>query len=179
MEHKTDNHSAGPVGIGGWLFLLVLMLTILGPMIAAVLLHKGIADAELQVPNLAMARPWVHYKMASWLFQAVVAMASIYAGFGLALRRDTAVVMRAHVVLWFIGPGTVLVQLLILQVFIGTDPNAVPSFIFSMIKSCVPPLIWTAYLSHSNRVRNTYGQQISENHDQSEAHGIERKVEKQ
>jgi hypothetical protein len=159
---KHPPASAGvTAGVGGWLLLLILGLTFLGPIVGAGRINADILSAESQYPNLKEVAAWGTYKSATWWTYLVVSCLSFYAGFGLAKGRDTSVVKRAKILLWVIGPVASLVMglLLPMAVFGGTDasPNAIGAYIGSLIASIIGAGIWTAYLSKSKRVKATYG----------------------
>ena len=116
------------------------------------------AAAEREYPLIKLVPEWTNYKVASWFAAAVFSAASAYAGWGLARGRTWSIVQRATVVLWLIGPATLLVfGILIPWATIGgaeefTASGGVPA----LTRSALVALAWTSYLRKSRRVRATY-----------------------
>ena len=76
----------------------------------------------------------------------------------MAKGRDWLVVRRAKAILWIAGPGFLIVQGIIIPIMIfGKTVADDPKFIGGFLASIIATSIWTAYLSKSKRVRNTYG----------------------
>jgi len=149
--------SAGPLPVGGWLILLVAGLTVLGPLVAAGQMSQSFFTVESDNPNFAALDVWQRYKSAAWWTFIGFSALSFYAGWGLAKGRTMAVVTRAKIVLWLIGPveSIALTMLLPLLIF-GRVPTE-PEVFVGILQSCIPAAVWTAYLFRSKRVRATYG----------------------
>jgi hypothetical protein len=137
----------------------MLVLLIIGPLFSASQLFVEMSEAERQFPALQKSTEWDSYKALSWWTYLVLAVVSIYGGWGLARGRDWSVVTRAKFVLWIIGPlGAVLMVTLVPFVAFGKFGDMTDGkFIGSLIASVIITLIWTLYLSVSKRVRATYG----------------------
>ena len=52
------SNSSGPVGVGGWLLLLVAGLMFLGPLMGAGRINADIMSVESQYPNLVTVAEW-------------------------------------------------------------------------------------------------------------------------
>jgi len=145
------------VGIDGWLALLVIILLVGKPLFGAANIYKEFYFAEQQFARLALVPAWTMLKVATWVTWLVVALISIYGGIGLARGKEWSVVRRAQFVLWLTGPVAVLIMGVVLPgVALGSvqvDGEVVRAFIVSAAITT----LWTAYLSFSLRVRNTYG----------------------
>lgn len=153
--HASSSIS-GPIGVGGWLFLLVVSLMVLGPLMGAGRINADIMHAESQYPNLMTVPAWGTLKSATWWSFLVVVCLSFYVGLGLAKGRDISVVKRAKILLWVIGPVASIVMgiFIPLAVFGKIEPDL--GFYGSFIASIVASAIWSAYLSRSRRVKATY-----------------------
>lgn len=84
-----------PSGVRGWLFLLVLGMTVLGPLLGAGRISADILASEREHPTLLSSALWSTYKSTSWTIFLIAAAISIYGGWGLAKRRDRSAVTRA------------------------------------------------------------------------------------
>jgi hypothetical protein len=149
--------SNGPVGVGGWLLLLVAGLMVLGPLIGAGRINSDIMSTEAQYPNLKTIEAWSTFKTITWWSFLVVCCLSFYAGFGLAKGRDMSVVRRAKILLWVIGPAASLVMGIFIPLVVFGKIESDPQLFGAFIGSIITAAIWTAYLSKSKRVKSTYG----------------------
>ena len=146
----------GPSGVGGWLLLLVIGLVI-GPVIGAGRTGAEFLSMETQHPTLHSSALWKEFKAASWFCLVAIAALSAYAGFGLARGNDWSVVKRAQIILWLTGPvGALMLGAVVPLVTLGAS-GVDSQFAGGLLVSAIPAVIWTAYLSKSKRVRNTYG----------------------
>lgn len=143
-------------GVGGWLLLLVLGLTFLGPLIGVGRINADFMSVEDQYPNLKTVAQWGTYKSAIWWTFLFVCCLSFYAGLGLIKNRSMLAVKRAKIILWVIGPLASLIVGVFLPVLVFGKSEPDPQFIGSMIASIIVAAIWTAYLSKSKRVKATY-----------------------
>ena len=156
-SHPSQSHE-GPSGVGGWLFLLVLGMLLLGPLLGVGRINADIMSAENQYPALKSIAKWSNLKTATWwTFLAIVAI-SVYGGWGLARGRDWSVVKRAKVVLWVAGPvGALIMDVIVPMATLGESNAGHAEFVGGLLASIIAAGIWTAYLSKSKRVHNTYG----------------------
>ena len=152
--------SEGTVGVGGWLLFLILGLMFISPILGVGRIYNDFMSAESQNPNLKLVAAWSLYKSATWWTFFVVCGLSFYAGLGLAKDRNIAVVKRAKILIWVIGPGANIIMSFVLPAVIfgrvEWDPNDVGAFIGALVASVLGAAIWTAYLTKSKRVRATY-----------------------
>ena len=148
-------------GVNGWLLLLVLKMTVFGPLFGAGGLYSEFSSVELQHPTFASLDAWKTFKLATWGTFVLMAGLSFYGGFGLSRGKDWSVVNRAKAILWITGPGSMVIGVLILIMTTGKAAAVVvvvgPQFIATLIASVIVAGIWTVYLSKSKRVRATYG----------------------
>lgn len=77
-----------------------------------------------------------------------------------ATGRKKAVVIRAKILLWIIGPvATIVLSFAVPLLAFGqieSDGKVVGQFLGSFMASVIGSAIWTAYLNRSERVRATY-----------------------
>ena len=157
IEDGRKKTAAGPSGIGGWLMLLIAGLIFLGPLLGAGRINADFLSSESEYPNLVFDPRWIALKRASWGTFLLICATSIYGGWGLARGYGWEMVTRAKYAIWLAGP----VGSFVLGVFVpgftfglwATNAQFVGGFIGSVLAAT----IWTAYLSKSKRVRNTYG----------------------
>lgn len=153
MQDRPDR----PSGIGGWLALLVVGMTILGPLLSMAGLNADIMLVENNNPSISSKAQWTSFKHLEWAGVLIFCAISVYGGLRLAMSRTPSAVKTAKVVLWFNYPIAVIVLGMVVPAvalddfgtFIG---SAVPALVVSLIGLS----IWTAYLSKSKRVKNTY-----------------------
>jgi len=160
-EVPGERPLAGPSGIGGWLLLLIVLLTVVGPIFGWMKMGGEFLIAEDAQPWLEYSTEWKRYKNASWLVFTISASVSVLAGLGLALERRTAAVTRAIVAMWVIGPGGNLLLALALPLLIFRsldffDESAGFRIFGILVASVIIAAAWTVYLTQSKRVANTY-----------------------
>ena len=147
-----------PYGVRGWLALLVIGMMILGPLMGAGRINSDILMVEHQYPHITSLPQWTTYKSTTWWAFLIVVAISFYGGLGLVRGRVWSVVTRAKQILWITGPLALIVMAVIIPLSVFGKTEAVsPEFIGAFIASLISAGIWTAYLSKSKRVRNTYG----------------------
>lgn len=149
----------GPVGVGGWLWLLILGLAIFGPLLAVGQTLQNIEATEKLYPNLVSVPAWVSYKSASWAVIAASCAISIAAGLRLWRGRDPSCVALAMCALWIRGPVTILADSLVTQSFLDFGVGEYfsdPKTIGTLIGATLTAAVWSLYLRNSRRVRNTY-----------------------
>jgi len=153
---KSDNDQ-GPIGVGGWLLLLIVGMMILGPLLGAARINAEIWMVEEKFPTLLSVDEWVTYKTATWWAFFVLAAISFWGGLGLAQRKGWSAVTRAKAVLWISGPVAVLILNVALPaiIFGELDVDGEP-IIGALVGTVIVAAAWTAYLSQSVRVKNTY-----------------------
>lgn len=144
--------------MSGWLGLLVVGLTILGPLSGFGKLSNEFRDALEQFPQLAGNSQWQNYKQMSWLIFTVSAAISFSAGYRLWKIHFPESVRFAILALWLAGPLGNVFYIVIAYLIFGDNlgGSVFAEMIGGTIASCVAAGIWTAYLMRSDRVRNTY-----------------------
>lgn len=151
-----STNSQGPKGVGGWLLLLVAGMLAIGPLLGAARVGSAMYFVEAQFPALKTMGEWGTYKTVMWLAFLTFAALSVYGGWGLLRGKDWSAVGRAKSILWLIGPGASLVLGVLIPKMTLSESNIDGGFVGGFIASVLSAAIWTAYLSKSKRVRNTY-----------------------
>lgn len=152
--------SGGPVpqGVGGWLLLLCLMLTVLGPLISAVLLvqhHLGLPPSLVGVRSLPVAAQVL--ALVSVPLEAGSIAYGLYAGLRLWRVQPGAVNTAKLALLWGLAAS---VLTLTLQWVAGPSSGAADGLLHTLNLGLLPDLVFFtasfAYLNKSARVRATY-----------------------
>jgi hypothetical protein len=115
----------------------------------------ALGGSELSYPALVTLSAWKTYKTITCISLFGFVALSFWGGLGLLRGRDWSVVNRAKIILWINGPIAALVMLLIIPNIILSEPidtQAITGFLSSVVSAYV----WTAYLTKSKRVQNTY-----------------------
>lgn len=150
---KQMGTRAEPVGIGGWLALLIVWMVVFRP-VAGVYMLTQLQANSLANPVILDNSNWLINTSTFWIVFLVVVSLSIYAGLRLWRDRSPAAVRTAIAVLWIYAP-VATVDLLIARAFLEgrvTWANAVVQIVINLAIAAA----WTAYLKRSRRVRNTY-----------------------
>lgn len=148
----------GPAGIGGWLAVMIVGMTVLGPLMTIGRTSGNFEAAERGNPNLLLLADWSSFKTVTWTVVLVICTISVWGGYELATKRTPAAVSRAKMVLWTIFPfSVVLLGMIIPGIMLSDGGEVAMQNIPSLVVSLIAAGIWTAYLSRSKRVRNTYG----------------------
>jgi len=141
-------------GVGGWLALLVLGMTILGPLTGFSQMTSAF-DAEIQrFHELTYNTSWRLFTQISWVVFSITAALSILGGYGLWKIHTPESVRVAIIILWAIGPVRQLFYFLAAMSIFGE--YAANSMISGIIQPVIIAAIWSLYLSRSVRVKNTY-----------------------
>ena len=147
------NSRAEPVGVGGWLALLVVWMVAFRPVAGVYMLSMMQADS-LANPTILENSSWLINTSTFWIIFLFVAALSIYGGLRLWRDRSPAAVRTAIVILWIYSP-VAAADLLIARAFVeGRVPW--PNAVLTIATNLAIAGIWTAYLMRSRRVRNTY-----------------------
>jgi Protein of unknown function (DUF2569) len=141
-------------GVGGWLLLLCLGLTVFGPAMTLYSLSAGYTESSPyfdQFPGLKVVTV-----VDALLCFALMAF-SIYAGAGLWTIRPGAVQVAKKYLLCFLGYHAVEA---ILPFLAGLPAAANEAMIVEVVKEALKGVlyfaIWYSYLNKSERVRSTY-----------------------
>lgn len=155
---SAEQAKAHPLhGVGGWLFLLVAGMMVLGPLLGAGRIGAEFASAERQYPALPSSDEWNAFKSATWWTFLAIAALSFYGGWGLAKGNGWSVVKRAQAILWISGPvGSLVISVLVPLVTFGNSNVGDAQFVGALLASVIAAAVWTAYLSRSKRVRITF-----------------------
>lgn len=144
---------AEPVGLGGWLALLVVWMVGFRP-VAGIYMLSMLQAHSVTNPLSLENSTWLINSSTFWIIFLMVAALSIYGGLRLWRDRSPAAVRTAIVILWIYSP-VAAVDLLIARAFLESRvpwPNAALTIAINLAIAAV----WTAYLMRSRRVRNTY-----------------------
>lgn len=149
--------SQSPIGIGGWLLLLVILMMIISPLIGIGETSNAILETENEHPQLINLSEWRYYKTAFWIIVLISVCASFYGGLKLVTTKNKSTIKEVIILLWLSGPIgiTMLFSLFGLSAE-SSDVTVANDYFKLLIKSVMVTTIWTLYLSHSKRVRNTY-----------------------
>lgn len=132
-------------------------MLLFGPALGAIRIGVEFLAAEARYPVLEGSPHWEAFKAGMWCAEAVIALLSAFAGWGLLRVRRWSAVRQAIAVLWLTGPvGAFVMGYAIPLATLGESSAGQPLFITSMLASFVGAAAWTAYLLKSKRVRNTY-----------------------
>lgn len=144
-------------GVGGWLGLLVLGMTVLGPFFGGTRLFGDFTAAESKAPQLVSFAPWLSYKTEIWVIFGITALISFCAGI-LLFRFKPSSVRVAITSLWVAGPIGALADIVAANSAFASDVTSEMSQAMwpSVITAAIAAAIWTAYLLRSKRVKNTY-----------------------
>jgi hypothetical protein len=145
-------------GFGGWLILLSLSLTLLGPIKRALGLKTEITNIQLEAPAMAALAAWSDYKMVAWSIVLGTCALSIVAGIRLWASTSRGVPGMAIVALWVAGPLASLSLIAAGSWFFNLRPSALlaTGAGIELLYSAVASVAWTLYLFFSKRVQNTY-----------------------
>lgn len=148
----------GPSGVGGWLLLLILLMTLLWPLRGLTDTARGFDESEREISILETGEPWARYKLATWVLLATSSALSVVAGVRLWKDHRTASVVFAVVALWLVLPARSLLYMFAEWVIF--NPEDATELLWRGLKNtaftAVIAGVWTAYLLLSLRVRNTY-----------------------
>lgn len=144
----------GPIGVGGWLLLLILQMSLIGPLIGAGQIYTELYILEHAYPALVSLSKWATYRSAIWWTFWMTTGLRVFGAWGLATGRDWSVVRRAKIVLWA-GPvgALICVGLAPLVMDVNVETAITRQVVASFMGSVTAASIWTTYLSKSKRVR--------------------------
>lgn len=132
-------------GVGGALLFLVVALTILGPLINALMTFSELQLAKEAIPAGGSREEWFVTQLVTWGLFAVYSAVSVTAGLLLLKRHKRSTILIVIGLIWLIGPILAFGVAFIVGDIVGGEGR---SIVFSVV--------WTAYLLRSKRVKNTY-----------------------
>jgi hypothetical protein len=141
----TIPSNLGPRGIGGWLLLYCLYITVLGPLIVLGLIARWMSLRNLGTPD------------ASYLLEAVRVLYGGVVGVFLLMSKPVSLYLL-KIYFGMIGAILLLAILRLASVALQTHKTIfmMPQFTSSLM-SAAYAILWFAYFRKSERVRNTYG----------------------
>jgi hypothetical protein len=154
MENDSDYETSGPSGVGGWLLLLCVGLTVFGPILGLYNISSGYKDAS---PYFDVVPGVKTLFMIDVPLSLGLVMFSLFAGAGLWGVRPGAVRTAKRYLLCLLGYSLVTLMLpYIVNMPKEMTKLVVPELIKGTFKTAIYVGVWYAYLSNSQRVRNTY-----------------------
>lgn len=151
--------NSGPVGVGGWLWLPIIGLLVLGPLASIGQTMNALEESERLYPAVLRLSAWASYKTAVWTIIAVTCAVSIVAGYRLLKDLRPQTISLAITAFWLRGPITSILDAAAAKAFIGfgiVDYFSDPRTLGSVLGATITALVWTLYFKWSRRVRNTY-----------------------
>lgn len=158
VASSTKRKAEKPLhGVGGWLGLLVIGMTVLGPFLGAARLSGAFTDTESETPQLVSFAPWVSFKTETWVIFGIAALISFCAGV-LLFRFKPSSVHVAIFALWIVGPIGAIAEIVAANTsFTSNVTPAMAQAMWGYVSGeVIVAGIWTAYLLRSKRVKNTY-----------------------
>ena len=147
-------------GVGGWLKLLIIGMTVISPLMGAGYLNSDFIALEKLMPDIVEIDKWIEFKRTTWLVFLLFAAISVYGGLGLAKNIEWSYVNKAILILWVSGPiGTIVIGIAVPIFVFGDGKTVDQGIVGAVISSIIGASIWTAYLKLSKRVKNTYVKQ--------------------
>ncbi len=154
MQEMEEKHL---YGVGGWLALLAVALTILAPLLILGGTGSEIGDVERSNPSIAENASWQGAKSALLSISVVTALFSMYAGYRLWRQFVWTSVLIAITALWVNNLVRPLLSGVALVWIMEINSSEVGGEILTtIVKGSFIAGIWTAYLLMSERVSNTY-----------------------
>ena len=157
-KNKLPVSLDGPRGIGGWLALLIVILTILSPLVKIVMLAKEFSEIEMGNPLMLLMAPYVQYKWFCWGMAWIISALSIGVGCLLWKKHEWKTVRMTICFFWVLEPLAITLLGFYLYMSFGSEvlTELLRDLPRTLVKFIVWSGIWTAYLLKSKRVRNTY-----------------------
>lgn len=140
-------------GVRGWLLLLVVILTLIGPLRSAWEVHSAFDELAKTEPGFLQSADGQDTYMGAWFVWAVTSAISFAAGMLLAFRFRRSSIWWAIAAIWLVGP--------VLSTAMALDAYAYgevmdSEYLIALAKPFGFSIIWTAYLLMSKRATNTY-----------------------
>jgi hypothetical protein len=143
-------------GVGGWLLLLCVGLTIIGPLMRL----SGIGSTLKALPRISAVMPsLVTLIYVENIFSLIITAFSVYAGYSLwAVKPNAVYKAKAFLVALVIFAVFDLFLIYMTEIPATVTNEVITQGIFGLVQSVIYAGIWSAYLSQSKRVQATYGQ---------------------
>lgn len=142
------------VGVRGWLLVLCVMLTVVGPFISFGLMAKKYAELA---PSIAGSGGLELMLYASFAIKLSIVAYGVYAGVRLWSIQPDAVNTAKRALLFGLAAGIVATAV---QVAVGPESNAHVGLLRDVMRHFIPSLVFFticfAYLNKSTRVHATY-----------------------
>ena len=149
---KPETHSQY-YGVGGWLLLLCVGMTILGPLLNLAAISSEIAESNKISAFIPEIETAVKIEVGVML---VITALGFYAGISLWTKRPNAV-LKAKIYLILLPFATILA---LYSIYMVLPPMVQQPFIrestFPVIRTVIYSIVWFLYLSNSQRVAETY-----------------------
>lgn len=145
-----------PEGVGGWLKLLVILLTVIGPLVSVLFHAAEIRKVEEVFPDIVNHPAFTRYIHFSWAILLICCVVSIIAGYRLWKYLVRKSVNSAIIALWFIALFPALAMFIYTWVTTGNVGYALAGIAGERWQFLVGTIIWHIYLRRSKRVKNTY-----------------------
>jgi hypothetical protein len=147
-EQTSDGFEpTGQKGIGGLLLAFIFLLG-LGAIVRLSGAFSQLDMAEVNDPTLIGLVKWESYKTNVQIVALIDFFVSIATGVILIWVRKPLAVYTAISTIWLLGPARALLAFKIFE--------APGNLMEALVLSCMIPVIWTAYLLRSHRVKLTY-----------------------
>lgn len=145
-----------PEGVGGWLKLLVILLTVIGPLVSFFFHAAEIGKAEALFPDIVNHPAFTQYKHFSWAILLICCIVSIIAGYRLWKYPVRKSVNSAIIALWFIALFPAIAMIVYTWATTGNVWYALAGIAGERWQPLIGAIIWHIYLRRSRRVKNTY-----------------------
>ena len=155
---RTRDNARGRPGVGGWLYLLTVILAFFGP-----LYLLGEANEVIQLlldkqPEVADTPAFAGLVYLTWWIMAIGVLVSVVSAFVLILSRRPATVVFVMAVLWVSGPFSLaLVAIGLPSTLLGVSEFSFSGLLKPLFVSIFWAAVWSLYLDNSRRVTRTYG----------------------
>ncbi len=147
-------------GVGGWLLLLCVGLTIIGPLMRL----SGIGSTMAELPRISAVLPsLVTLIYVENIFSLFITAFSVYAGYSLwAVKPNAVYKAKAFLITLVIFAVFDLFLIYMIELPVAVANEAIAQGIFGLVQSVLYTGVWFAYLTQSKRVRATYGEPFGE-----------------
>ena len=145
-----------PEGVGGWLKLLVILMTVIGPLVSIFFHAAEIRKVEEVFPDIVNHPVFTRYIHFSWAILLICCAVSILAGYRLWKYPVRKSVNSAIIALWFIALFPAFSMIVYTCVTTGDVWYALGYTLVDRMQFLAGTIIWHIYLRRSKRVKNTY-----------------------